>query len=112
MENKELAVILETVRTVSESQRAMMEQNNKQTTTLKHIVIAVIVAFSLIVGGMCGTILYIWYNSDLEVTETTTTTVEQSTNDNSNIINGDQFNDNSQKHKGSDTDGCKTKNNP
>ncbi len=110
MENKELSVILETVRTVSESQRAMMEQNNKQAKTLKQIVIAVIIAFTLIVGSICGTILYIWYNSEIVVEETTTTTVDQDTGDSGDIINGNQFNAQKQDFKGGVSDG-KTENN-
>lgn len=110
MDNKELSVILETIRTVSESQRSMMENNNKQATTLKHIVIAVIVAFALIVGGMCGTVLYIWNESEIIVEDTYTTTVEQDTGESGDIINGNQFNAQQQEFKGGVSDG-KTKGN-
>lgn len=110
MDNKELSVILEAVKTVSNSQRAMMEHNNKQANMFKHIAISVIVAFVLIVGGMCGTILYIWNSSDIIVEDTYTTTVEQDTGESGDIINGNQFNARQQEFKGGVADG-KTKSN-
>ncbi len=105
MDNKEISTVMEMVTAVSENQRAMMEQHNKQAKTLKQIVIAVIIAFTLIVGSICGTILYIWYNSEIVVEETTTTTVDQDTGDSGDIINGNQFNSQKQDFKGGVTDG-------
>ncbi len=105
MYDKEISTTLEMMRTVSEAQRAMMVEHNKQAKTLKQIVIAVIIAFTLIVGSICGTILYIWYNSEIVVEETTTTTVDQNTGDSGDIINGNQFNAQKQDFKGGVTDG-------
>lgn len=47
---------------------------------------------------ICFTTLYILDNYNIEATTTTTTTEQNVEGDGSNIINGDQFNDNSSKN--------------
>lgn len=90
MENKELQVMCEAIKVVSEHQR-------KQNEIIKKMFFGLLIAITLMVAGVCGTVLYIWNNS--EITYEETTTVDQQTDGNSSIINGNQFNDNSQNNK-------------
>lgn len=92
MGNEELRVMFDAMKVVSEHQR---EQNK----TIKKMFFGLLITITLMVTGVCGTVLYIWNNSELVYEEVSTTSYEQQSEGNSNIINGNQFNDNSQNNK-------------
>lgn len=88
----------EAIKIVSEHQR-------KQNDTIKKMFFGLLISVTLMVASICGTVLYIWYNSDIMVEETTTTTYDQDTGENGDIINGNQFNDSAQNVEGGGVDG-------
>lgn len=88
MDNKELSILCDALKVVSEHQK-------KQADLIKKMFFGLLIAVVVCVCSVCGSVLYIWHTSDgVEIIETTT--VEQETTDNSSIINGNQFNDHSQ----------------
>jgi hypothetical protein len=103
MGNEELQVMFEAVKVVSEHQR-------KQNDTIKKMFFGLLITITLIVTGVCGTVLYIWNNSEVIVEDTITTTVEQDTGENGDIVNGNQFKADTQNFEGGVEDG-ETKNN-
>lgn len=96
---KMIKIMLDAVKVVSEHQR---EQNK----IIKKMFFGLLITITLVVTGVCGTVLYIWSNSEIEYEETIS--FEQDTGENGDIINGDQFKANTQNFKGGVEDG-KTK---
>lgn len=86
--NKQLQAVNELLRDYSKAQSETIKQ-------LKTALIVVSICFSLIICSMVAG--FFWYESQFEVTETTTTTMEtegENANINS-VTNGDMYNDTS-----------------
>lgn len=73
-------------------------EHKKRDTKLLFIVLIVSLCINLAIVGA-----FLWYESGWEYSDTTTTTTEQSVDgDDGNIVNGDQYNDESQNKSGGD----------
>ena len=69
---------------------------NKANTNFKHIVIALIISFTMIVCTMVGG--FVWYESQFEYVSDTETTeiVSEGESSTAEYVNGNQYNDNAQ----------------
>ena len=68
----------------------MLDYYKRQSKLLIWIVVAILVMHVATVAG------FLWYESQWEVTTTTTTTTQEVDGEGNDIVNGNQFNDNSQ----------------
>lgn len=72
----------------------MLEYKKKEA---KYLFIA-LVAEMILLLAVVGT--FLWYESQWDYTDTTTTTTEQYVDGDGNLVNGDQYNDQSQNKSG------------
>ena len=68
----------------------MLDYYKRQTKLLIWIVVAILFMHVATVAG------FLWYESQWEVTTTTTTTTQEVDGEGNDIVNGDQYNDESQ----------------
>ena len=82
-----------------ELMKDLLEYKNKEA---KFLFILLVISFIVNIAQVGA---FLWFESQWEITDTvtTTTTTEQSVDgDNGNIVNGDQYNDESQNKSGGD----------
>lgn len=94
MEEK-IEVYEKTFKLMNELTDKYIENDQKRAKSMRNVVIACLVSMLLMAGGF----LYYLGTFEMVVEESIKTTYEQSSNENSSIINGNQFNDNSQNNK-------------
>lgn len=71
-------------------------EHKKRDTKLLFIALIISLLMNFAIAG-----IFLWYDSQWEYTDTVTTTTEQTVDgDNGNIVNGDQYNDQSQNKSG------------
>ncbi len=73
----------------------IMKHQREQVNNFKKVCIACLVTLCIIAITLCGSIIYFFSTYEVEVLDTTTTTYEQSSDGESQIINGNNYNDNS-----------------
>ena len=91
MNDKEKEIQLLTNETFLE----IMKHQREQVNNFKKVCIACLVTLCIIAITLCGSIIYFFSTYEVEVLDTTTTTYEQSSDGESQIINGNNYNDNS-----------------
>ncbi len=94
MEEK-IEVYEKTLKLVNELTDKYIENDQKRTKSMRNVVVACLISMLLMAGGF----LYYLGTFEMVVEESIETIYEQSSNENSSIINGNQFNDNSQNNK-------------
>ena len=91
MENMERKIQIATNETFHE----LVKQQRRTIKMMWKMTLACLIAMVMVVSMTVGGILYFFSAYAVEVEDTVETTYEQSSDGNSSIINGNQFNDNS-----------------
>ena len=91
MENMERKIQIATNETFHE----LVKQQRRTIKMMWKMTLACLIAMVMVVSMTVGGILYFFSAYAVEVEDTVKTTYEQSSDGNSSIINGNQFNDNS-----------------